>query len=133
MADIFTCNISENFDLQKFTEDLTQQYQGKGFNVRTTKTKNSVKIVFDKKCGGANMLFGLGQGVTATCTVQGKERDILSVNFSDGDWTGKFIGLGVGLFLCFIPFITALIGLFRQLSLPKNIGNDIQMLLSDME
>ena len=49
---------------------------------------------------------------------------VLSINFSDGDWTGKIIGLVVGWFICLIPFITAIIGCVKQSQLPKSIGND---------
>ncbi len=133
MAENFMANISENFDIQKLTEELVQQYQAKGFNVRVLKMKNGAKITFDKKCGGINMLLGLGQGITANFTIHGKEKDTLSVTYSDGDWAGKIIGLIVGWFMCWIPCITAIIGIFKQLSLPKDINNDIQMLVSEME
>ena len=133
MANNFMCNIEENFDIQAMVNELVQQYQAKGFNVRVLTMKNGVKVTFDKKCGGINMLLGLGQGITATCMVQGKEKDLLSVTFSDGDWLGKIIGLIAGWFLCMIPFITALIGVFKQLSLPKDISNDIQMIVSEAQ
>lgn len=133
MANDFMMNIPENFNLEEFADEIAQQYQAKGFKVNTLKMKNSVKLIFDKNCGGINMLLGLGQGISANCFIVGKEKDTISVNFSDGDWIGKIIGLAVGWIMCFIPFITAIIGMVRQLSLPKNIQNDMQMMLSNME
>ncbi len=136
MANNFMVNISEKFDMESFANEIAQQYQAKGFQVRIMKMKNGCKIVFDKKCGGINMLLGLGQGITATCIVAGKEKESLSVDFSDGDWIGKIIGLVVGVcscFFCFITIITAIIGICKQLSLPKNISNDMNMILADME
>lgn len=133
MANNFMVNVPENFDLEEFADEVAQQYQAKGFQVNTLKMKNSVKLVFDKKCGGINMLLGLGQGISATCSFVGKQNDTLSVNFSDGDWTGKIIGLVAGWFLCLVPFITAIIGSVRQMSLPKDISNDMQTTLSNME
>ena len=59
---------------------------------------------------------------------QGEET--LIVSFSDGDWTSKIIGFAVGLFCC-IPFVTAIIGTLRQLSLPKDIENDITVLAAE--
>ncbi len=129
----FQVNVSEGFDVERFAEEISQQYQAKGFQVRTLKMKNSVKIVFDKNSGGINNLLGLGQGITATCNLMGKDKDMLSVSFSDGDWTGKIVGLAVGWFLCMIPFITAIVGVFRQCALPKDISNDMQMILGGME
>ncbi len=133
MANNFTTNVSSNFNVTDLAEQIASQYQAKGFKVNLLKLKNGVKIVFDRKCGGINMLLGLGQGITATCTLHGKEKDMLSVDFSDGDWIGKIIGLIAGWFLCMIPFITAIIGLVKQLSLPKNIANDMQLIISDLD
>lgn len=126
MADNFMTNVPEDFNLEQMAVALGKQYQAIGYGVQMAKMKNGVRIKFEKNCGGVNMLLGMGEGITATCMLQ---KDTLIVNYSEGDWTGKWIGLGVGWFLCFIPFVTALIGVFKQLELPKKISNDIQMLV----
>lgn len=131
MANDFTVNVAENFDFDAMINEVVDQYQSKGFKVNVLKMKKGAKIVFDKNCGGINMVLGMGLGITANCTLTGKENDILSVTFSDGGWTGKIIGILVGLFLCFIPIITSIIGLLKQLSLPKEIASDIQMIVSE--
>ena len=128
MANTFMANIPENFDLDLFTDSLCQQYQAKGFNVSAVKMKNSVKLKFDKGCGGINMLLGLGQGITANVMIMGN--GTLSVTYGEGDWIGKIIGLTVGWCLCMIPVVTAAIGAFRQLGLPDQISNEIQMLVN---
>ena len=74
------------------------------------------------------MVFALGDIVPNFSRMN----NTVSVNFSDGDWTGKIIGFVVGWFLCFIPCITAAIGTARQLSLPKSIGNDATMIAASM-
>ncbi len=132
MASNFSVNVPANFELEQFANEIAQQYIGQGFQVRTMITKNSARIVFDKKCGGINNVLGLGQGITATCTISGKEHDILSVNFSNGDWIGKVIGAIVGLFCC-VPLVTAIIGTVKQLSLPKDVADDMQVTLSNMD
>ncbi len=132
MANNFMANITENFDIENFAAEISQQYQAKGFRVQVLKMKNGCKIVFDQNCGGINMLLGMGQGITASCTIMGKERDTLTVNYSEGDWTGKIIGLLVGL-LCCVPFVTSIIGICKQLSLPKDISSDMNMILGDMQ
>ena len=131
MANTLMTNVTENFNLQAMAEEIKEKYQAKGFTVTVMTQKNGVRLKFDKKCGGINMLLGLGQGITATCMLQGKEKDNLIVNFSDGDWTGKIIGLIAGWFLCLIPFVTAIIGSIKQSSLPKEISDDIMMLVCE--
>ena len=64
-------------------------------------------FVSKKNCDGINLLMGLGKGITASCSLQ---NNTLVVNYLEGDWIGKIIGLAVGWILCFIPFITAIIG-----------------------
>ncbi len=129
MADTLMMNVPENFDLAAMAEKVKEDFQMKGFTVSIMKMKNSVRIKFDRKCGGINMLLGLGQGITVTCMVQGG--DNLVVNYSDGDWTGKIVGLVVGWFLCSIPFWTALVGSFKQLGLPKKINDSIMMAVNN--
>ena len=125
-------NVSEAFDLEAFSDQITQMYQAKGYNVRTLKMKGGVKITVEKGVGGINTLLGLGRAITVTCNIHGKDKDTFSANFSDGDWTGKIIGLVAGWFLCFVPFVTAIVGIVKQLGLEKDMQNDIQMtVLSD--
>ena len=103
MADTLMMNVPENFDLTAMAERVKEQFQMQGFIVSVMKMKNSVRIKFDKKCGGINMLLGLGQGITATCMLQ--NGDNLVVNYSEGDWTGRIVGGLVGWFLCMVPFM----------------------------
>lgn len=126
MANTLMTNVPENFDMEVFGQRLQECYQAKGFQVSRATISNSVRIQFDKGCGGINILLGMGKGITANCTLQG---NALVVNYSDGDWTGKIVGLIVGWVLCFIPLITALIGCIGQNSLPKEINNDIMMII----
>lgn len=127
MANTFMVEVGEEFDLATFGESLKSMWQAKGFDVVIAKMGKSISLQFDKGCGGVNMLLGLGQGITATCMLQGNN---LAVNYSDGDWTGKIVGLVVGWFLCLVPFITAIIGAVKQSSLPKEINKSIMMLIN---
>ena len=129
MADAVYFNVAPNFDLHMFAGQLAEKYRMEGFTVTVADFNNAEVITFDKDTGGINMLLGLGQGIKATCMVAD---GVLTINFSDGDWTGKIIGLCVGWFICFVPFITAIIGCVKQSQLPKKIGNDAMMIASQM-
>ena len=131
MANNLTLNVSENFDLQAMADTLCEQYQAKGYTTKTLKMKNGVKIKVEKNTGGINTLLGMGEAITATCMLTGKEKDVMNVSFGEGDWTGKIIGLTVGWFLCLIPAITSILGVVRQLDLPKVLENDITVLASE--
>lgn len=129
MANAVYFNVAPNFDLRVFAGQLAEKYRMEGFTVSVADFNNAVVITFDKDTGGINMLLGLGQGIKATCMVAD---GVLTIDFSDGDWTGKIIGLCVGWFICFIPFITAIVGCVKQSQLPKNIGNDAMIIASQM-
>ncbi len=131
MADTLTLNVPEKFDLNVMATKLRDNFQAQGYAVTVaTMSPNSTRIIFDKGCGGINMLLGLGQGITANCTVNG---NILCVNYMDGDWLGKIIGFAAGWILCWIPFITAAVGCCMQFSLPKKINTEISMIMSGMQ
>lgn len=130
MASGFMLNVNEKFQLQAFCNQLAESYRAKGFMVNSAiMNSNTAQMVFDKGTGGINMLLGLGQGIKANITLS---NGTLMVNFTDGDWTGKIIGLVVGWILCFVPFITAIVGCVKQSNLPKDIQNDATMLIASM-
>lgn len=130
MADNFTINVNENFDMDRLCAQLQNNFRSKGFSVTAARiSTNACQIVLDKGCGGINMLLGMGEGITANCTLNG---NCLYVTYSDGDWTGKIIGLAVGWILCFIPFITAIIGCVNQSGLPKKVNNEVAMIVAGM-
>lgn len=125
MAESLMLNVSEDFNLNALTQQLADMYRAKGFTVNVVNFNDSVILEFDKGVGGINMLLGMDQGIKATFTVTG---NTLMVNYSDASWTGKIIGLCVGWFVCFVPFVTAIIGSINQSKLPKELNTAITML-----
>ena len=130
MANSVMLKVGPAFNLEVFSNQLADTYRAKGFAVNVASFNGSSVITFDKNTGGINMLLGMGEGIKATCTLN---NDSLIINFSDGDWTGKIVGLLVGWFLCLVPFITAIVGCVKQTSLPKSISNDATMLAANFQ
>ena len=124
----FMANVSEEFDVQAMAEELAANLQAKGYTARAVKMKNGARIAIEKGRGGINTILGMGEGITVAIMKQGNET--LVATFSDAEWTSKIIGFVVG-FLCLIPFITAIIGTIRQLSLPKSIESELALLVSE--
>lgn len=127
MASPARINVSPQFNMANFTKQLASLYQSRGFAVTTTSFGTSTAIKFDKDTGGINMLLGLGQGATANCTLN---NGVLNISYNNEDWTGKIIGLAVGWILCFVPFITAIIGIVKQVQLTKDISIDAAMIVN---
>ena len=124
----FMASVSQDFDVQNLADELVQNYAARGYVARAIKMKNGARVTIEKGRGGINTILGLSEGVTVTLNKQGAET--LVANFGDADWVSKIIGFAVGL-ICCIPFITALVGTVRQLSLPKSIENDIAAMVSE--
>ncbi len=129
MANTFMTNVPANLNMAYLGQRLQEIYRAKGYNVSMVTGETNLRIQFDKNCGGINMLLGLGKGITANCYLQNGS---LIVNYSDGDWTGKIIGLAIGWILCLIPFITAIIGCVQQSGLPNEISNDIMAIVNGL-
>lgn len=127
MADSVMLTVPEEFDLSNLTQQLADMYRAKGFTVNIASLNNSEIVEFDKGVGGINMLLGLDLGIKATFSIQ--NGTTLIVNFSDAAWTGKIIGICVGWFVCLVPFITAIVGAVKQSKFPKDLRNDITLLI----
>ncbi len=126
MADTKMFPVSSNFDIVAMVEKLTQTYRTKGFEVTSMKSGTGYSVTFSKDEEGIKKFVGLGLEITANLSVN---ENSLIVNFSGAEWTGKIIGLVVGWILCFIPFCIAIYGSVKQSNFPKDITQDIQMII----
>lgn len=129
MAENFMMNVSAEFDVGLLAQKLTDTYRMKGYTANMFSLGKEYTVKIEKGTGGINTLLGLGEAITANISLTG---DVLTVSFIDAEWLGKIIGLVTGWFLCMIPFITAIIGTTRQLSLPKEIAKDIRMIVGSI-
>ena len=126
MADTKMIPIREDFDMHKTVERLLQTYRGKGFEAQAMQVGNGVSITFSKDDDGIKKYVGLALGIKANISIN---NNTLMINFSDAEWLGKIIALGVGWVMCFVPFFIGVFGAVKQLELPKTISNDIQMIV----
>lgn len=129
IADTLVLNVSPTFNLGTFSEQLANTYRGKGYNANVTYLGSNTLVSIDKSLGGINTVPGLGQGIKVNCMQNG---NVLTVTYTEAEWTSKIIGLAIGWIICFIPLITAAIGAYSQYSLPNNISADIRMIAANL-
>lgn len=121
-------NVSEDFDVAAAAQELADSFQAKGYTARCIKNKNGARVFIEKGMGGINTLTGLGVSTTANITVM--KGGVLSVTF-ENEWMSKIIACTVGWFVCLLPGIMGIVGIIKQSSLPKEVENELSMLLSE--
>ncbi len=137
MSNSLMLNVAEDFDVNQFVTQVRDTYQAKGFNVQAMAMGNSVRIRLEKGMNGFSLIMGMGQAVTANCMFQGEN---IVVNFDEYAWVDKLVGWLLNFVLLIIPFIgwvacvarfiCIVIGVVRQVSLSKNVKNDMAMIIS---
>lgn len=121
MAQPIWINVPNGFDMNLFVARMESTYQARGYMVNKSITGNIANLIISKDMDGTNKLLGMCESVMASCSVMDNR---LTINFMDEEWTSKIIACGVGWFCCWIPLITGLVGVYRQVNLPKTIGID---------
>ena len=121
-------NVTPDFNMHEMVAKLTQMYQAKGFLVSTMPVGNGVTMDFSKDDSGIKKIAGLALGVKANISVNS---GTLTVSYTEAEWTGKIIAGVVGLFLCWVVCITAIVGCVNQSSLETRISNDIRLLVGN--
>lgn len=106
----------KNFDLEKLSEQMTSIYKSEGFETKTVKKENSYVIDIEKNMDGANFFFGGQQSLTAKISY---DNDVLNIEYSNGAWIGKIIGIGFGVILCYVPTVMSILGTIKQVKLYK--------------
>ncbi|MDR1953220.1 MAG: zinc ribbon domain-containing protein [Clostridiales Family XIII bacterium] len=124
MATTTIFQIPSSFNMNNLVTKVSQLYQAKGFTVTAIPIGSGVTIDFRKDNDNIKKYVGLSLGIKANIMIQDEN---IVINYTDAEWTGKIFGFVIGWFLCWIPWIPTIIGTIRQSGLPKNIGNDIQM------
>lgn len=134
MADNVMFNVKPEFNEAEFCEKLAETYRAKGYTVNVTALNGSYVISVEKDLGGINTVLGMGEGIKVNVIRNG---DVVNVNFTDAEWVSKIIAVCIGWFLgwtviCLAAMVTGIIGVTKQLSLPKSIGTDAQRIAASM-
>ena len=118
--------VGENFDIDRFCNRLAEEYRQKGYNVQNLATTGPIRqVVVEKDNDGIQNYLGLGTQEEINFTYSG---NTLSATFNDGCQVMRFIDIGIGWFICFIPFITGIIGFSKESKVSKELQNSIRVL-----
>lgn len=119
-------SVPSGFNLQAAVGQLTNSFQMKGYAVNVYGMGNGLCMDLRKNDGGINVLVGRVEGIRISFMQNG---NLLTVSFSDEQWTDKIIGFVIGWFLCWIPWIFTGIGLYNQMQIPQQVDMELRMLI----
>lgn len=124
MAENKFFQVEQDFDLEKLASKLVYDYQAEGYKVFSCKTPSGCSISIKKNDTGMKKLLGLSRVLTVNIAVNSAGNMI--VDFSNEEWASKVCAIAFGWFILWVPFITGIYGVVKQLELQKNISAKIQ-------
>lgn len=115
--------LNQGADLSVILNAASQNLSGQGYEVQAQMlSPMSATMLIKKDRDGFKNIVGLGLECRVTLTVMNASQ--LQINI-DSEWTNKIIALAIGWFLCLIPFITGVVGVVNQISLPEKISTAV--------
>ena len=129
MVKDFVLSIGPVLDPDAFVCRLVDTYRALGYTVNIAGMNGSFILSFEKIFSLFKTVLGMREGIKLICVYM---NNVLSISFSEAEWTGCVIALTAGIFLFFIPVFTGIIGVFRQISLPRRISTDIRKIICEM-
>ena len=117
--------VPSNFNMKVLGDKIFKYYKKEGYSVDIYGDSTNLEIKLSKDMKGFLRWLGLAKQLTVNIYY---EDDTLELSFSDKELVGKIVAIAVGWYIIFIQLITGLIGLFGQLSMPKDVTETIRKL-----
>ena len=107
-------------DINQIVGAAAQNLQAQGFEVLTSiMSAEGAAMTVKRDRDGFKNAMGLGLECRVTMMIMGGNQLNVSI---DSEWTNKIIALAIGWIVCFVPFITGIIGAVNQNDLPEKIS-----------
>lgn len=118
-----TIPLMKEIPLEDILHVTEQQLWQKGFQTQVyMMNAATATLTVTKDRDGFKNILGMGLECRANITVM---NNIMQVNIED-EWTNKILAMAIGWILCWIPFITGIIGCVGQSELGGKVANDLQ-------
>ncbi len=120
MSTIKTIKTFPGANLSTLIDIASQNLAMQGFDVKSQVMGPSAAeiIVTKDRDGLKNSVLGLGLECRVAITAT---EDALTLTINS-EWTNKIIALAIGWILCWVPFVTGIVGTINQYTLPEKIG-----------
>ena len=121
-----TYALNPGTDISAVVDAASQALSGQGYEVQTqvmSPAAAAMTVSKDRSDGFKNFV-GLGIECRANLSVLNGNQLTVAI---DSEWTNKIIAIALGWFLCWIVFITGIVGAINQNGLPEKVANAIMM------
>lgn len=119
MSTIKTIKTFPGANLSALIDIASQNLAMQGFDVKSqVMGPAAAEIIVTKDRDGLKNFLGLGLECRVAITAT---QDVLTLTINS-EWTNKIIALAIGWILCWVPFITGVVGTINQFTLPEKIG-----------
>lgn len=120
-----TFALNPGADISEIINAASQALSGQGYEVQAqVMSPAAATMVVKKDRDGFKNFVGLGVECRISISIMNGNQLVVNI---DSEWTNKIIAIALGWFLCWIVFITGIVGAVNQSGLPEKAANAIMM------
>ncbi len=124
-----TFTLNPGADIAAVIDAASQSLSSQGFEVQAQVMSPVAASLVVKKDRDDGLKNFAGLGIECRANISILNGNQLVVNI-DHEWTNKIIAIALGWFLCWIVFVTGIVGAINQNGLPEKISNALMMAAS---
>ena len=118
-----TFALNPGTNISALVDAAAQLLMGQGYEVQAqVMSPAAATIVVKKDRDGIKDFAVLGIECRANISIMNDTQLVVNI---DSEWTNKIIAIALGWFLCWVVFITGIVGAVNQNGLPEKVSNAI--------
>ncbi len=118
-----TFALNPGTNISALVDAAAQLLMGQGYEVQAqVMSPAAATMVVKKDRDGFKDFVGLGIECRINLNIMNETQLVVNI---DSEWTNKIIAIALGWFLCWIVFVTGIVGAINQNGLPEKVSNAI--------
>lgn len=123
-----TFALNPGSDIAEIVNIASQSLSSQGYEIQTQiMSPAAASMIVKKDRDGIKNFAGLGVECRINISVLNGTQLVVNI---DNEWTNKIIAIALGWFLCWVIFITGIVGAVNQSGLPEKASSAIMMAAS---
>lgn len=123
-----TFALNPGADIAEIVNTASQSLSGQGYEVQAqVMSPAAASIIVKKDRDGIKNFAGLGVECRISLSIMNGTQLVINI---ENEWTNKIIAVALGWFLCWVVFITGIVGAVNQSGLPEKVSSAIMIATS---